>query len=54
MTQLQGFKVLGGVRDFKVPVAGSGLICRLKIPEVLHFKNSYQLMYFTFFFCVYL
>ena len=21
MTQLQGFKVLGGVRDFKVPVA---------------------------------
>ena len=27
MTQLQGFKVLGGVRDFKVPVAGSGLTC---------------------------
>ena len=25
MTQLQGFKVLGGVRDFKVPVVGSGL-----------------------------
>ena len=43
MTQLQGFKVLGGVRDFKVPVAGSGLItkCPLLYP-LEHNTGSYQ------------
>ena len=41
MTQLQGFKVLGGVRDFKVPIAGSGLI-KLVIFSIV---NSYILFY---------
>ena len=40
MTQLQGFKVLGGVRDFKVPVAGSGLTprCNSVVQDILTWR----------------
>ena len=38
ITQLQGFKVLGGVRDFKVTVAGSGLIISFEALKVRIYK----------------